>query len=1465
MVKRLSLVVFLAIFSMWVSSVSANLTQLELTPTSLTCNATGTIYYSSASNQLMLCTSGTGSSPIVTGASNVWTLSGSNLYPNSTSYNVGIGTTGPLSALHVADPFVASSTPNVNSGTGQVTIQGTGTSRTPGSGAALSFLIPAGATGGNAWDQGRILVTPDNSTDSNASGRMYLQTRYYNGTWDWNNNLILTSNGNTSAENHNIVNVAAPINANDAATKSYVDSSVTGGGASGNLSTLTVSGTTTLATAGGNVGIGTTNPTQGKFVVNFSNDSRIVANQTSANNYGYQWATNGTRDWDAYVDATNKDLHFYSQTKGEVMVLQKSTGNVGIGTTNPTYLLTVAGGSAGGNAFYVEANNQSNSTGAILQFNGGSYNGILNVRAATVSSGGSAGINLVPYTQNNNQVSLFVDQSDSQKFKINVNQGANLGTFGGTTAFTIQQNGYVGINTTNPGTNLDVNGNAESSIYYDRDNTNYYIDAAQNVMPYSALFAGNVGIGTTAPQLALHVKSHGTSLSGLGYPQAVFEDSSADYPGIVFAGSSGIHGVIRVENGNGFTFYTTANGTWAGPNIWTNALRIQENGNIGIGGVSNPLFSVQVLSLTPGAVTGEFDGALNSAFGGFGNYQNYITSSEDFSMWPTSGTISVTKNTYAAPNGATTADTIAGSSNGAYVYYGNNQGQTGAATYVFSLWLRTTSGTNSNVDLSIADCGYDGGANNSIYTVTTSWQRFTATRTFTPSGYACPVIRPGGGGGTGTVVAWGAQLEKSTTGAGVYAKTSGTAITTASNGLVIDAAGSSLFSGNVGIGTVTPGYKLDVNGFGNFAGGMRIGSQAGGWYYYPNVISSQFNSSYTGAFIIHTNIARTSNEMFKIRVNGYGYGNSYDIDFTVVGYSYSGTNGSVDGASGAVVSYSIVDNGNDGLPKWVGIDANGKVAIAIGSISSSYYFYRLSADYWSTRVDPNASSGWSIDQSTTSGFGWKDIKSLSPDITQLTNGNVGIGTASPTTAGLVVATNVSSVGIDVSNNRIQNVGTPVNAADAATKNYVDSAITGGSGSSVGYWTLSSSDLYANSTGYNVAIGATTASGYKLYVNGGEGLNGTLSLFGGGKTASIWNDGNLHIKASAGGDYLWLNADIVAFYNYAQTAALGSLSSGGLSVVGNSFNLGSGSGMPVWTQYWDQPNGRLYMGFSGSSGGDIQFYANGTNNGATQWFHTNGSANFAGSVGINMGVSTPGTTLDVAGNAQASIFYDRDNTNYYLDPAGNTMPFSLATGAGVNIGGTVTLQQGIQVNNSSNYLTVCGPNGGCSTASNIVAGRIQLSADGSFANAESIDPGMGGIRAPGNAYFATNSGTNVGIGTTGPAYKLTVVGSMYSVEVDNATSTGATTIDWSRSNTQTVILGASIALTFTNGQPGGHYTLALKQDATGSRTITSWGSNVRWSSGVAPTLTTTANKTDYIEFVYDGLSSTFDGVGFNANF
>ena len=94
------------------------------------------------------------------------------------------------------------------------------------------------------------------------------------------------------------------------------------------------------------------------------------------------------------------------------------------------------------------------------------------------------------------------------------------------------------------------------------------------------------------------------------------------------------------------------------------------------------------------------------------------------------------------------------------------------------------------------------------------------------------------------------------------------------------------------------------------------------------------------------------------------------------------------------------------------------------------------------------------------------------------------------------------------------------------------------------------------------------------------------------------------------------------------------------------------------------------------------------------------------------------------------------------------------------------------------------------------------------------------------------------------------------------------VDWSKGDTQAVTLGGNRALTFSNGQKGGKYLLILKQDATGSRTVT-WPSSVRWPGGPPQTggqpasvLTTTAGKKDYITFFYDGV--TYDVVGIVQN-
>ncbi|MBC7778091.1 MAG: hypothetical protein H7246_21845 [Phycisphaerae bacterium] len=80
--------------------------------------------------------------------------------------------------------------------------------------------------------------------------------------------------------------------------------------------------------------------------------------------------------------------------------------------------------------------------------------------------------------------------------------------------------------------------------------------------------------------------------------------------------------------------------------------------------------------------------------------------------------------------------------------------------------------------------------------------------------------------------------------------------------------------------------------------------------------------------------------------------------------------------------------------------------------------------------------------------------------------------------------------------------------------------------------------------------------------------------------------------------------------------------------------------------------------------------------------------------------------------------------------------------------------------------------------------------------------------------------------------------------------GATiALDWDYSNVQSVTLGGNRTFTFSNPKDGGRYLIVLKQDATGSRTVT-WPT-IKWVGGTTPTLTTTANKYDLITLIYDG--------------
>lgn len=110
-------------------------------------------------------------------------------------------------------------------------------------------------------------------------------------------------------------------------------------------------------------------------------------------------------------------------------------------------------------------------------------------------------------------------------------------------------------------------------------------------------------------------------------------------------------------------------------------------------------------------------------------------------------------------------------------------------------------------------------------------------------------------------------------------------------------------------------------------------------------------------------------------------------------------------------------------------------------------------------------------------------------------------------------------------------------------------------------------------------------------------------------------------------------------------------------------------------------------------------------------------------------------------------------------------------------------------------------------------------------------------------------------------KLTVGGQGIVLEHDAGNSGTSLTIDWNNSNNQLVTLTGGCTFTFSNPVAGAWYQLRLKQDATGSRTVT-WPANVKWAGGIAVTLTTTAARTDMVAFYYNG--TNYLGMLINLN-
>jgi len=127
---------------------------------------------------------------------------------------------------------------------------------------------------------------------------------------------------------------------------------------------------------------------------------------------------------------------------------------------------------------------------------------------------------------------------------------------------------------------------------------------------------------------------------------------------------------------------------------------------------------------------------------------------------------------------------------------------------------------------------------------------------------------------------------------------------------------------------------------------------------------------------------------------------------------------------------------------------------------------------------------------------------------------------------------------------------------------------------------------------------------------------------------------------------------------------------------------------------------------------------------------------------------------------------------------------------------------------------------------------------------------------------TGGDTNIGLSITTKGTGLIKLND--GAYFPEATLTDGTTVTWDASTAPVckLTLGGNRTLSApTNGATGQFISIAVIQDATGSRTLT-WNSAYEFTGDTAPTLTTTVSKADVFVFRYNG--TVWHEMGRNLN-
>ena len=322
----------------------------------------------------------------------------------------------------------------------------------------------------------------------------------------------------------------------------------------------------------------------------------LIGDTTYAD-YGFRMIRNngGANTTSQLIHRGTGNFELVSSDSGDI-ILNPNSGNVGIGTTNPTQKLEVSG--------------------------------TVKSSGLDVDGQGNSATNFLQYTRTDSTQPASISYDGSGGFDFNLN--------GGVVKFSDANSGSVGIGTTSPSYKLDVDGQARfgdnQGILLTDDSGTSYVRALNNHLNLrttrdaddiyfstgttttTKMFiqgdTGNVGIGTTSPDSKLQISGSGTQRLRVTSTDGANADLSCDGTSSMTLGS---------PNGIPIRFVTS------------NAERMRVSlGNVGIG-TTSPGNSLSIAGGNPSTTT------LGTNFGQFGIFnasdqygiQQWVTGSGD--------------------------------------------------------------------------------------------------------------------------------------------------------------------------------------------------------------------------------------------------------------------------------------------------------------------------------------------------------------------------------------------------------------------------------------------------------------------------------------------------------------------------------------------------------------------------------------------------------------------------------------------------------------------------------------------------------------------------------------------------------------------------------------------------------------------------------------------------------------------